>query len=74
MKIHVGMCVYPTMGVHPETVRNIVQFDLESQERKNDLTLHFPQTFSLAYSRNIDLLCRDSDCTGNYRLFRYSCF
>lgn len=51
MKIHLGMPTY--MGVHPETVRNIVQFDLESQDRKNDLTLHFPQTFSLSYSRNI---------------------
>lgn len=51
MKIYLGMPCYS--GVHPEVVRNIVSFDLDSQGKKNELVLHFPQTSSITLSRNM---------------------
>lgn len=46
------MPVYPSSGVHPETVRNLISFDLDSQAKQNDLTLYFPQTSLITLSRN----------------------
>lgn len=51
MKIYLGMPVYS--GVHPETVRNLVAFDLDSQREKNELILHFPRSSILTLSRNL---------------------
>lgn len=51
MTIYLGMPTY--QGVHPEVVRNLVSFDLDSQNQQNTLTLHFPQSSTLTVSRNL---------------------
>ena len=51
-------------GIHPEVVRNIVSFDLDSQKQKNDLILYFPQSSTLSLSRNLivkEALKNDAD-------------
>ena len=50
MIIEIGMPVYS--GVHPEVVRNLIQFDLQSQTQRNNLILNFPKTSLVSLSRN----------------------
>src|SRR3990167_9701752 len=52
MRVIWGTPVYGTLGIHPQVVRTIVEFDLANQERKNSLTLFFPEGPSIAYNRN----------------------
>ena len=51
MKIYLGI---PTnRGIHPEVVRNLVAFDIETQKEKIDLILHFPRSSTVSLSRNL---------------------
>ena len=53
-----------TRGIHPEVVRNIVAFDLDSQQQQNTLILNFPQSSLISMSRNNvvrDAIAKDAD-------------
>src|SRR3990167_8616733 len=41
-----------TRGVHPAVVQNLISFDLDNQNKKNDLRVYFPQSSLLTFSRN----------------------